>query len=55
MNTKYQDFNKDRLSSTDFSFCLRLKYSSAQHCEIVTIPYCFTFTVLFNVHNDPYD
>ena len=26
-NIKYQDFKKDRLGSTDFSFCLRLKYS----------------------------
>ena len=26
-NIKYQDFKKDGLSSTDFSFCLRLKYS----------------------------
>ena len=27
MINNYQDFEKDRVSSTDFSFCLRLKYA----------------------------
>ena len=26
-NRKYQDFKRDKLGRTDFSFCLRLKYS----------------------------